>query len=279
MKGVEAQTMTVWRQADRYSVPRIVYLNKMDKHGADVKSCLISLQEKLHANPLLLQLPLGKEKDFSGIVDLVNFNTVTWDLDQSADGSSFVTKALSRSDGLELYQDALAARTSLIGQLADHDDHIADLVLGEVPLDQILVKDLVAAIRRVTLSQKLIPVLCGSSLKNKGVQPLIDAVTLYLPSPKDRNFGFAEYYGTDLCALAFKVSHDKHRGALTFLRLYSGSLKSGASLFNINRQATEKTSRLLQVYADEFHDLSQAVAGNIVAVAGLRQVWSLKLSD
>ncbi|KAK7103734.1 hypothetical protein V1264_018578 [Littorina saxatilis] len=269
--GVEAQTVTVWQQAENYSVPCMVYLNKMDKQGASVQHCLRSLQEKLRVSPLLLHLPLGVERDFSGVVDLIHFNTLSWDPSQSYDGRTFTTKPLSVSDGSELYQEAAKARTALIGQLADHDDHIADLVLGEVKLEDISADDIVSAIRRVTLARKVVPVLCGSSLKNKGVQPLMDSIVSYLPSPKDRNYSFADYYNTDLCAFAFKVSHDPQRGPLTYLRLYSGSLKSGATIYNINRQNTEKTSRILQVYADELHDISRAVAGNIVAVAGLKQ--------
>ncbi|XP_076443062.1 ribosome-releasing factor 2, mitochondrial-like [Babylonia areolata] len=272
--GVEAQTLTVWRQAASYKVPSIVYLNKMDKRGASVTQCLQSLQDKLRVSPLLLQLPLGVERDFSGVVDLIHFNTVCWNPAQSPDGKSFTTKPLTRSDGTELYEQALSARASLIGQLADCDEHIADLVLGEVKLEDISIKDLESAVRRVTLARKLVPVFCGSSLRNVGVQPLLDGIVSFLPSPKDIAYGFADYYGTDMCALAFKVSHDQQRGPLTYLRMYSGSLKSGATLYNINRQSTEKSSRILQVYADELHDVSMAVAGNIVAVAGLKQTFT-----
>lgn len=272
LQGVEAQTLTVWQQANNYDVPCIVYLNKMDKRGASVQHCLQSLQDKLHVSPLLLHLPLGVEKEFCGIADLIHFNTLSWDLSQSPDGRSFATRPLSQSDGSELYSEALSARAALIGQLADHDEHIANLVLGETKLEDISVKDIESAVRRVTLGQKMVPVLCGSSLKNKGVQLLMDGIISYLPSPKDKNYGFADYYRTDLCALAFKVSHDRQRGPLTYLRMYSGSMKNGATVYNINQQTTEKTSRILQVYADELHDISRAVAGNIIAVAGLKQV-------
>lgn len=272
LQGVEAQTLTVWRQAKNYNVPCIVYLNKMDKRGANVQHCLQSLQDKLHVSPLLLHLPLGVERDFCGIADLIQFKSLSWDHSQSPDGRTFTTRHLSRSDGSELYSEVLSARTALIGQLADHDEHIANLVLGEVSLEDISVEDIESAVRRVTLGRKMVPVLCGSSLKNKGVQPLMDSIISYLPSPKDTYYGFVDYYGTDLCALAFKVSHDQQRGPLTYLRIYSGSLKTGATVYNINQHTTEKTSRILQVYADELQDISRAVAGNIVAVAGLKQV-------
>lgn len=249
----------------------------MDKMGASVEMCLTSLRDKLHVCPLLLQLPIGKGKDFSGIIDLISLQSVQWDSGLSQDGSKCIFEKLTPKNG-DLYKDALSARATLVGQLADHDEHIADLVLSEVPLEEISMEDIQAAVRRVTLSQRLVPVLCGSSLKNKGVQPLMDAVVSYLPSPKDISYGFADYYGTDLCALAFKVTHDQHRGALTFLRIYAGALQSGSTIYNINRKTTEKTSRVLQVYADELHDISQAVAGNIVAVAGLKKVLYLDIS-
>jgi elongation factor G len=269
--GVETQTLTVWRQANKYNVPSIVYLNKMDKRGANMQRCLHSIQEKLHVTPLLLQLPLGVESSFCGCVDLVSFDVLEWDPSQSADGAAFTRKSLLRSDSASFYKEALSARSTLIGELAEHDEQIADFVLGEVKLEDIPVQELQSALRRVTVGRKVVPVVCGSSLKNKGVQPLLDAVIAYLPSPNEVDHAFAKYYGTDLCALAFKVSHHKQRGPLIFLRLYTGSMDSGSTIYNVNQQSTEKISRILQVFADELEDVSKAVAGNIVAVAGLKQ--------
>ncbi|XP_041351728.1 ribosome-releasing factor 2, mitochondrial-like [Gigantopelta aegis] len=271
--GVEAQTLTVWRQADRYSVPRMVYLNKMDKPGASVGLCLSSIKQKLKVQPLLLNAPIGTGREFEGVVDVIMMEKLVWNSKICEDGIKFEKKLLSQSDG-KLYEDALKARHHLIGQLADIDDSIADLVLADTKLDDIQSEAVRKAVRSATIQQKIIPVLCGSSLKNKGVQPLLDAVNLYLPSPMDVHHSFIDFYRTDLCALAFKVIHNKQRGPLTFLRLYAGALKSGSTVYNINRQCSEKTSRILQVYADDFQDMSTAVAGNIVLIAGLKQTYT-----
>lgn len=264
--------MTVWRQADRHHVPRLVYLNKMDKPGASLDLCLNSLRSKLHVEPLVLNLPVGTGKEFVGVLDLVHMDLLKWS-NSSKDGRDFSKTSVDLNKSDESTEMFLKARSDLIGQLADVDEHIADLVLCDTKIESFTAGDIISAIRSATIKRKLVPVLCGSSLKNKGVQPLLDAITLYLPSPLDISYGFAKYYGSHLCALAFKVKHDKQRGPLAFVRIYSGMLNSGGQLFNINRSTTEKCSRLLQVYADELHDISSAVAGNIVAVAGLKEVY------
>ncbi|CAL1527519.1 unnamed protein product [Lymnaea stagnalis] len=272
--GVEAQTLTVWRQADHYQIPRLVYLNKMDKPGASIDLCLNSLRHKLHVEPLVVNLPIGSGRRFVGVYDLIHMETVEWNDSKSKDGSIFERKPIQLEKDTELSEFILKARSELVGKLADVDEHIADLVLCDTKVEHFSPQILISAIRTATLNRKFVPVLCGSSLKNKGVQPLLDGITFFLPSPMDVTYGFAKYYGTHLCALAFKVTHDKQRGPLTFVRLYSGMLKTGAYVFNINRGKTEKTSRLLQVYADELHDISTAVAGNIVAIAGLRETFT-----
>lgn len=276
--GVEAQTLTVWRQADRYHIPRLIYLNKMDKPGSSLKMCLQSVREKLHVEPLVLNIPIGSGKEFEGVHDLVNLQSLRWGLGSIKDGTEFLAEPLNihsnNSSDIRDIESIYKARSDLVGRLADFDDHLADLVLCDTKMEDIPATDLIRAIRTATIERKIVPVLCGSSLRNKGVQPLLDAINLYLPSPMDITYGFARYYGTDLCALAFKVVHDKQRGPLTFVRLYSGMLKSGANIYNINRSTTEKTSRLLQVYADELHDISTAVAGNIVALAGLKETFT-----
>ena len=267
--GVEAQTLTVWRQAERYGVPSIAYLNKMDKTGASFQDSVISIQEKLHSLPLVIQLPVGQEKTFCGVIDLISMKQLLWSAKDST-GRTFEQKPLEVSD--ELYLDALKARTHLVEQLADLDDVIANYVLSDTPLGDIPLGDLHSSLRRVAISRKGLPVLCGSSHKNKGVQPLLDAVVHYLPNPAERQHDFVEYYQDSLCAMAFKTVFDKQRGPLTFLRLYTGSLKSGGTLYNVNRECTEKFSRLLQVSADEHKEVSEATAGNIVAVSGLKEV-------
>ncbi|CAG5121381.1 unnamed protein product [Candidula unifasciata] len=271
--GVEAQTLTVWRQADRYNVPRIVYLNKMDKPGASLDLCLSSLRNKLHAEPLVLNIPVGSGKEFTGVQDLVHMNLLKWP-NNGKDGRVFEQTPIDLNKPDESVEKFLKARTDLIGRLADVDERIADLVLCDTKIESFTAEDLKSAIRSATIKQKIVPVLCGSSLKNKGVQPLLDAIILYLPSPVDISYGFVKYYSNHLCALAFKVIHDKQRGPLAFVRIYSGMLKSGSYVYNINRDINEKSTRILQVYADELHDISSAVAGNIVAVAGLKETYT-----
>ncbi|XP_040306743.1 ribosome-releasing factor 2, mitochondrial isoform X2 [Herpailurus yagouaroundi] len=191
--GVEAQTLTVWRQADKHKIPRICFLNKMDKTGASFKYAVESIREKLKAKPLLLQLPLGEGKAFKGVVDVVNKEKLLWN-PNSDDGKDFVRNPLLEMSDPELLKETTEARNALIEQVADLDDEFADLVLGEFSenFDLLPAEKLQTAIRRVTLAQTAVPVLCGSALKNKGVQPLLDAVTVYLPSPEERNYEFLE---------------------------------------------------------------------------------------
>uniref|UniRef100_A0A8C9L101 Ribosome-releasing factor 2, mitochondrial n=1 Tax=Panthera tigris altaica TaxID=74533 RepID=A0A8C9L101_PANTA len=191
--GVEAQTLTVWRQADKHKIPRICFLNKMDKTGASFKYAVESIKEKLKAKPLLLQLPLGEGKAFKGVVDVVNKEKLLWN-PNSDDGKDFVRNPLLEMSDPELLKETTEARNALIEQVADLDDEFADLVLGEFSenFDLLPAEKLQTAIRRVTLAQTAVPVLCGSALKNKGVQPLLDAVTVYLPSPEERNYEFLE---------------------------------------------------------------------------------------
>ncbi|XP_074184923.1 ribosome-releasing factor 2, mitochondrial isoform X2 [Rhinolophus sinicus] len=224
--GVEAQTLTVWRQADKHKIPRICFLNKMDKTGASFNYAVESIRQKLKAKPLLLQLPIGEAKTFKGVVDVV----------------------------------------------ADLDDEFAELVLGEFSenFDLLPAEKLQTAIHRVTLAQTAVPVLCGSALKNKGVQPLLDAITMYLPSPEERNYEFLQWYKGDLCALAFKVLHDKQRGPLVFMRIYSGMIKPQLAIHNINGNCTERISRLLLPFADQHVEIPSLTAGNIALTVGLK---------
>ncbi|XP_045665702.1 ribosome-releasing factor 2, mitochondrial isoform X3 [Ursus americanus] len=191
--GVEAQTVTVWRQADKHKIPRICFLNKMDKTGASFKYAVESIREKLKAKPLLLQLPLGEGKAFKGVVDVVSKEKLLWNR-QSEDGKDFERKPLLEMSDAELLKETTEARNDLIEQVADLDDEFADLVLGEFSenFDLLPAEKLQTAIHRVTLAQTAVPVLCGSALKNKGVQPLLDAITMYLPSPEERNYEFLE---------------------------------------------------------------------------------------
>ncbi|KAM5264376.1 ribosome-releasing factor 2, mitochondrial [Ctenodactylus gundi] len=269
--GVEAQTLTVWRQADKHKIPRICFLNKMDKTGASFNYAVESIKEKLKAKPLLLQLPIGEAKTFKGVVDVVNKEKLIWS-SNSDDGKDFQRKPLLEMSDPELLKETVEARNALIEQVADLDDEFAGLVLGEFSenFDLLPAEKLQMAIHRVTLAQTAVPVLCGSALKNKGVQPLLDAITMYLPSPEERNYEFLQWYKDDLCALAFKVLHDKQRGPLVFMRIYSGTLKPQLALYNINGNCTERISRLLLPFADQHVEIPSLTAGNIALTVGLK---------
>ncbi|KAK3508725.1 hypothetical protein QTP70_004275 [Hemibagrus guttatus] len=245
--GVEAQTMTVWRQAEKHNIPCVCFLNKMDKPGASMTYSVESIKTKLKANPILLQLPVGSGKGFMGLVDLITKQQMTWrGTSWADDGRAFETKALQPPDDPEFLEEVNQARATLLEQVQE-------------------------AVRRVTLSRKGVPVLCGSSLKNKGVQPLLDAITAYLPAPDERNHDLVRWYKDDLCALAFKVVHDKQRGPLVFLRIYSGSMKPQSAVYNINRNGTERMSRLLLPFADQQVEIPSVSAGNIALTVGLKQ--------
>uniref|UniRef100_A0A669CR56 Ribosome-releasing factor 2, mitochondrial n=1 Tax=Oreochromis niloticus TaxID=8128 RepID=A0A669CR56_ORENI len=270
--GVEAQTLTVWRQAEKHHIPCVCFLNKMDKPAANF--CIESIRKKLKANPVLLQIPVGSGKNFTGVVDLLTSRKLMWKMKSMRDdGRVFEVKALDRSDDPDLLQVVSDARTALIEQVADLDDEFAELLLTDFSenFDAIPSNKLQEAVRRVTLARKGVPVLCGSSLRNKGVQPLLDAITAYLPAPNERHHDVVRWYKDDLCALAFKVLHDKQRGPLVFLRIYSGTLKPQTALHNINRNSTERMSRLLVPFADQHVEIPSMTAGNIALTVGLKQ--------
>uniref|UniRef100_A0AAQ5Z043 Ribosome-releasing factor 2, mitochondrial n=1 Tax=Amphiprion ocellaris TaxID=80972 RepID=A0AAQ5Z043_AMPOC len=270
--GVEAQTLTVWRQAEKHHIPCVCFLNKMDKPAANFS--IESIKQKLKANPVLLQIPVGSGKNFTGVVDLLTNQKLIWKLKSMRDdGRVFEIKALDQSDDPELLQVVGEARTALIEQVADLDDEFAELLLTNFSdnFDAVPSIKLQEAIRRVTLARKGVPVLCGSSLRNKGVQPLLDAITAYLPAPNERHHDLVRWYKDDLCALAFKVLHDKQRGPLVFLRIYSGTLKPQTAIHNINRNSTERMSRLLVPFADQHVEIPSMTAGNIALTVGLKQ--------
>ncbi|XP_012726795.2 ribosome-releasing factor 2, mitochondrial [Fundulus heteroclitus] len=272
--GVEAQTLTVWRQAEKHHIPCVCFLNKMDKPAADLSFSIESIRLKLKANPVLLQIPIGSGKNFTGVVDLLTNQKLTWELTSTRDdGRTFEVKSLGQCEDRELLQAASEARTALIEQVADLDDQFAELVLTDFSdnFDAVPADKLQEAVRRVTLARKGVPVLCGSSLKNKGVQPLLEAITAYLPAPNERHHDLVRWYKDDLCALAFKVLHDKQRGPLVFLRIYSGTLKPQTAVHNINRNSTERMSRLLVPFADQHVEIPSMSAGNIALTVGLKQ--------
>jgi elongation factor G len=268
--GVEPQSETVWRQADKYRVPRIAFINKMDRVGADYQRVVGEIREKLKARPLLLQIPIGSEDRFTGIVDLVEQCAIVWEEDRL--GASFKIEPIPE----ELLAEAKAARDKLIEALADHNDRIMELYLEGKSPDPAFIR---SAIRDATLKLEVVPVLLGSAFRNKGVQPMLDAVVNYLPSPLDlppvigkNGEKVEERWPRDdapLAALAFKIMTDPYIGTLTFLRIYSGRLESGSSVLNSTKGKRERIGRLVKMHANKREEISEVFAGDICAV-GLR---------
>ena len=273
--GVEPQSETVWRQADKYGVPRMCFVNKLDRTGASFDYCVKTIRERLGATPLVLQLPIGTEGDFIGVVDLVGNRALTW-RGETVVGEDYTIEEIPA----ELADKVAEARTLLIETLADGDDEIAEMYLDGVELTPAILQ---AAIRRVTLSATLTPVLCGSAFKNKGVQPLLDAVLAYLPSPID--VGAIEAHDPKdedkiiermpadtepLAALAFKIAADPHLGKLTYLRVYSGRLEAGSFVLNVTKGRKERIGKIYQMHANKREEIASVGAGQIVAVMGLK---------
>jgi elongation factor G len=269
--GVEAQTETVWRQADRYHVPRIAFVNKADRVGADLEGAVRQMRDRLRANPLLLQLPIGEDGDFVGVVDLVTMKSVVWD--EESLGAQYSIGEIPE----ELADDAAICRDELLQGLADVDDELmARYLEGRVSEDELR-----AALRRATIALRVVPVLVGAARRNKGVQPLLDAVVDYLPSPLDIPPVLGKTpTGADttrlassaapLSALVFKITNDPELGPLTYLRVYSGSLEQGQVVFNAAKGSRERTGRLMQMHANRAQEVRDVQAGNIAAVVGLR---------
>ena len=273
--GVEPQSETVWRQADRYKVPRICFCNKMDRLGADFEMNVQSIKDRLGANPLVLQMAIGKEAEFKGVVDLVNFKSIIWQDDSL--GAKFDVVDISE----DLLEEAKLKREELIENAVEADDKaMEDYLEG----NEISVETLKACIRKGTIDFKFVPVLCGTAFKNKGVQPLLDAVVDYLPSPSDIGFVEGIKDGSDekiqipntteepFAALAFKVATDPFVGQITFCRLYCGNLSSGATILNSSRNQKERIGRMLLMHSNTREEIKEAKAGDIVALVGMKNV-------
>ncbi len=270
--GVQPQSETVWHQADKYHVPKIAFINKMDRIGANFFGTIDMMKERLNANPLILQLPVGKEDDFSGVIDLIDMKQILWD-DESL-GATFNIDDIRE----DLFEEAKLYREKLIETLADQDDDIMEAYLAE---EEISTNDIKTAIRKAVVSLKLVPVFCGSALKNKGVQPLLDSIVGYLPSPLDvpplkgvnpETGAVVECFTKDkspLAALIFKVSMIEGR-KLSYVRIYSGLLKAGEDVYNPARETKEKLSRILLMHANKRERIDSAGAGRIVGVVGLK---------
>jgi elongation factor G len=270
--GVEPQSETVWRQADRYRVPRMAFINKMDRTGADFFGAVESIREKLGANPVVLQIPMGAEDRFDGVIDLIDMKQIRWD-DESL-GARFLVDDIPS----EYADRALEYREKLLESVAEQDDAVMEKYLAE---EEISRSDLIDAIRTATITRKLVPVLCGSALKNKGIQPLLDAIQNFLPSPLDvppvrgvhpetgDPIDFPAEKNGPLAALIFKVSMIEGR-KLSFARIYSGKIEAGSDVYNPVLKKKEKLSRILLMHANKRERLKEASAGDIVGIVGLK---------
>ena len=270
--GVEPQTETVWRQANKYGVPRICFINKMDRVGADFERSVQMIRDRLEALPAVVQLPVGSEASFRGVIDLPTMKALLW---EEGMGEKWSEEEIPAS----LVDAAETARQNLVDVLSNFDDNIMERYVGE---EEITADDLTAALRRATIGSHVVPVLCGSAFKNKGVQPMLDAVVDFLPSPVD----VPPTMGTDLktkepivrevrddepfSALAFKIMSDPFVGKLTYLRVYSGKLEKGTTVLNTSKDRKERIGRILQMHANHREDKDAIYTGDIVAVVGLK---------
>jgi len=276
--GVQPQSETVWRQATKYNVPRIAFVNKMDRMGANFENALNDMRTKLKAYAFPIFLPIGAEEAFSGVIDVVNQKAVIWgEGDLTTEGLNYEVKDIPA----EHQERAKAALAELIDAVSNKDDEIAGLVLEEKPIEPAVLK---AAIRRLTCKIELVPVLCGSAFKKKAVQVLVDAVIDYLPSPLDIPGAEGHELGTDVvvkvptndhekfCSLAFKLWTDPYAGKLVFFRVYSGHLKKGDTIYNPRTRKRERVSRLMVIQGSERKDINEVFAGDIAALVGLRNI-------
>lgn len=274
-EGVQSQSETVWRQADKYKVPRICFVNKMDKLGADFLATVKSIEDRLGANPCIMVLPIGSEQDFKGIFDLLNMKSIVWTGEEL--GAKFTV-----SDDIPEGMDAQIKeyRNKMIEKIAETDDALLEKYLGGI---EPTMEELKKSLRAAVIAYKLVPIYAGSSLRNKGVQPLLDAVTDYLPSPVD----LGEVKGINpktnaeevrklvpeeaFAGLAFKIQNDPHVGKLTYLRVYSGIIKSGSYIYNSTKNIRERVGRLLLMHANQREEISVGYSGEIVAIVGLKE--------
>ena len=270
--GVEPQSETVWHQADRYKVPKIAFVNKMDRIGADFYEVVEQIKNKLGAVPLVLQIPWGSESEFKGVIDLIKEKAIVWDEESLGERFEEIPVPDEMLDMVEEYKELM------FETISEADDEIMEKYLGDEEIDE---KTLKKAIRRATIGLKLVPVFCGAALRNKGIQPLLDAIVEYLPSPLDIPPVKGQVPGTDreeerppdpkapLTALAFKIAIDGGR-KITYLRIYSGTLRPGDSVYNPRKEVTEKIARLIRMHANRKERIDYSQAGDIVAAMGLK---------
>ena len=279
MAGVEPQSQTVWRQATKYGVPRICYVNKLDRTGANFEYAVNTIRERLNANPGIIQLPIGAEADFIGVVDLIGMRALTW-RGETKVGEDYAVEEIPA----DMLEKAQSAREELIQNIADHDDEFAEeWLLAEEAGEDLSVESIKAGLRRCVLAGTVNAVACGTSFKNKGVQPMLDAVIDYLPSPLDVPAIEGFKPGDEsvvlerkpdtsepLSMLAFKVAADPHLGRLTYVRIYSGILKAGSQVLNATKGKRERIGKIYQMHANKREEISEIGAGMICAVMGLK---------
>lgn len=275
--GVEPQSETVWHQADRYNVPRLAFVNKMDRSGADFHSVVNQIEEKLGANPLVLQLPIGAEDDFKGVVDLIEQKAYVWDEDDSL-GAKFTITDVPEDMQDEVYE----YREKLIEKVIEADDHMLERFFED--RTKISVKEFKQLLRKFVINSNFVPVFCGSAFKNKGIQPLLDAICDYLPSPVDVEAITGHHPKTDeiisrhpesdgaFAAMAFKIADNSYVGKLTYLRIYSGKITSGQMIYNVRTGKKERITRIFQMHSNKQTQIDEIEAGDICAVVGLKDV-------
>ncbi len=274
VSGVEPQSETVWAQSDKYNIPRVAFINKMDRYGADFDNCLEEIKTKLGKNPVAIQYPIGKEDKFQGMVDLIEMEAIYFD------DNNFGTNVIKKQIPSNLVDICNELREKLLESLADYDDKLAEKFLNEEAIEKC---EILSSIRQSVIADNLVPVCCGSSFKNKGVQPLLDAVVAFLPSPLDRGkiWGYnykdnlkEEYRDPSLkepfSGLVFKIMTDPFVGTLTYLRVYSGEIKVGQPVFNPLKKKKEKISKILLMHADKRTEQKIAKVGDIIALAGIK---------
>ncbi|MDH5669398.1 MAG: elongation factor G, partial [Nitrospira sp.] len=273
VQGVEPQSETVWRQADKYRVPRIAFMNKMDRIGADFYFCVQTIIDRLGANPVPIQIPIGREADFRGSIDLVTMKAYVYDTETL--GATYIVEDIPA----DMLDKATEYREKLVDAVAEFDDQVMEKYLNGQPLTE---EEIRRAIRAGTIAMKVTPVLCGSAFKNKGVQQLLDNVIELLPSPLDippvigvdpNTNEEVERKASDdepFSALAFKIMSDPFAGQLTYFRVYSGSLKTGTPVLNVTRGTKDRIGRLLKMHANKREEISEVYAGDIVAAVGLK---------
>ncbi len=274
-EGVQSQSETVWRQADKYKVPRLTFINKMDKLGANFEGTVKEIEDRLGATPIIMAYPIGKEDTFKGVVDLLTMKALVWGKDESGIDYDIFDEIPAEVQGK-----AKEFRARMVEQIAETDDLLLEKYLNG---EELKIDELKAALRKAVIGYKIVPVYAGTSLRNKGVQPLLDAINDYLPSPKD----LKEVKGLDpdsgevivrqlepsekFSALSFKIQLDPHVGKLTYTRIYSGTLKSGSYVFNVNSGKKERVSRILLMHANQREEIDEAYSGEIVALVGPKE--------